>query len=656
MTESQSSEDSITTKETVAQRSYKSSNLFFDKKVGRFNKIDVLIILLLVTLFPYYIGNYKNHISSIEFDNNEKKLTSLIDHYRNGQFYLSFTAPFGIQLLSMFSNANLRCISLVFNTGTLLNLYLILRRANINQFISIIPSISLAYLPIFEKSCNAISLDVIVWYFFTFIIYLWNTLRVQDINATTKICIQSFMLSIVIGLLISTKFIGFITWLWILCASLLQFWNLIADVTLTTKQIMKVSFARFFFILTVPLIVFSLSEYTQLSNWTVDTPEYSQYMSAYFKTYLRGQVEVPATIYHGATVRLRHSNSLGGYLTSYNETYKGGSGEQMVTVSDLEDTEWNLWTIEPSSKSDTRKSLDESAHILLRHKMTNKLLRASTAKPPISEQEYDKEVSCTGDADYQGDRDEYWRINSLAFNEKIKPMMKLRFRNIGQACFLLSHSSRLPASWDVNDQETLCIDSVTESYSVWELEIIEIGESYNSELVTYGFNKESLSLFRIDTWVLLGELLYRQFQYDYLVENFRIDSIKPTKWPFYYEGDALVAHCWLFSIVAVILWITWFVVELIKINPWDPVRNNQATLTSIIFCETSLEYMLGFFFHYYIFSYGKHNNLSVTLYFPSYICGELLFASIVNALFEWNHNTVALWAVYLSFIIYKIRN
>lgn len=644
--------------QNASQRAYKNANSYFENNIGVFNIYDVFVCILIITVFPYYILN----VSDISFvrDTNphEAKLLDLIDHYKNNKFILSFTGPYALYILSVLSTYNLRYVSLVFTTGTLLNIYLSLRRSNINILFSIIPIVSIGYIAPFQELSSEISIDVIFIYLLTQVIYFWNTLRIQNVYATLKIARQSFILSILVGLLMSTKFIGLMTWLWIMAMSVIQFWNLISDITLPSGRIFKIVLAKFFFLFTIPFLVFSVMEYEQIRSWETDSPEYSQYMSSIFQTYLRGVEQVPTTVNYGAVIRIRHLNSLGGYLTSHNETYPGGSREQLVTVSDIEDTEWNKWILEPSDNFDLNNNIDESHHVVLRHKMTSKLLRVSSAKPPISEQEYDKEVSCTGNAEYVGDRDEYWRLETTKLHEPLRNNIKIQLRNVGQNCQLVRHDIRLTAKWGKNEQEVLCLEPATQQFSTWEVIVVEQSPLKNdTKLEPFGIDKSMLSFTGKEAWKLILEVLQRQFRYDYFVQNYKLEGMKIAQWPFILNNDPFAMHCWFSSIVAIVVYVGWVAIQCIRINPWDNDDDNDklASLSTLIFNETAFECFLGWLFHFIIFSKAKHDNLDIVSYLPSYILGEILFAYVVYSLYSWKHATLTVWVVYVSILMYRAR-
>ena len=638
-----------------SERLYHDANELSEKKIGKLNITDVAAVLMIAVAFPWYIFNYSRDVLQSTFNEHEAELIDLVAAHKAGKFYLNFSGAFAIKLLSSLSAYNLRYTSVAFCTGVLFNVYLILRRCGISQVFCAISSLSIGVLPLFQTLSCTVSTDPLFLYLFTLSIYIWNTLRIQNIKCYRTMALQSMALAVVLGLLASTKFLGIVTWVWIMCLCVPQIWNLIADVTLSTYEIASIVTAKFFFIISVPLAIFGIVQYNQLNNWTIDSPEYSQYMSSYFKTYLRGREGIPTAIFYGSIVRIRHLNSLGGYLTSYNMTYPGGSNEQIVAVSDVEDTEWNHWVLEPSAEKDLLRPLTETHHVLLRHKLTHKLLRASSAKPPISEQEYDKEVACTGDINYKGDRDEHWRLETTKLHEPLQTHIKIQLRNIGQSCHALSHDMKLPSHWDLDAQELVCLDPATKKYSTWEINVIKPGSIGNPTYVDYGVDREMVGFFTFDAWKLMFEVLCRQFRYDYLVENFSKTGGKITMWPFSLEGDALVMHSWMSSVVAVMCWVLWMVILCIRANPWSDEKAPLSSVSSQLFYDVSLEYVLGWFLHYYIFSQCKHENLDVVQYLPSYILGELLFALIVSAIYNWRKSSLTVWVVYLSFILYKVR-
>ena len=167
----------------------------------------------------------------------------------------------------------------------------------------------------------------------------------------------------------------------------------------------------------VPAIVFLLSYYAHISTLTQDLTDFSTFMSPYYKHTLENnplnKIVPPGRVYYGSTITIRHKDSLGGYLHSHELNYQSGSHEQQVTLYDFPDNN-NEWIVEHKKEnkdvSSKAVAVKNGENIRLRHRLTGKLLRASGAKPPVSEQDYDREVSCTGDANYTGQSDELWKI------------------------------------------------------------------------------------------------------------------------------------------------------------------------------------------------------------------------------------------------------
>ena len=89
--------------------------------------------------------------------------------------------------------------------------------------------------------------------------------------------------------------------------------------------------------------------------------------------------------------------------------------ENLVALSFKEFDVDNEWVVEHPTKKLNFSEIHHIGQLIpvefdhdikLRHKSTGKLLRASTAKPPISEQDYDLRISCTKNSEYGGGMDE----------------------------------------------------------------------------------------------------------------------------------------------------------------------------------------------------------------------------------------------------------
>ena len=115
---------------------------------------------------------------------------------------------------------------------------------------------------------------------------------------------------------------------------------------------------------------------------------------------------------YGSTVSIRHLNTQGGYLHSHAHNYPTGSQQQQITLYPHRDTN-NEWVVLNSStegvpdpdweQMDPMAFVTEGAQIRLQHKVTQKRLHSHDVRPPISEVDFQNEISGYGFDGFLGD-------------------------------------------------------------------------------------------------------------------------------------------------------------------------------------------------------------------------------------------------------------
>lgn len=646
-------------------KEYIPANLYAKCKVGKMNLLDpVIAIILAIGYFKLMVGSVVDTLNS-----EEGELVSFVILNKSHKFFLGTTPPFAIQLFSFFSHywkgIQLKYSVLVMSSLCLFLIYMILRRNNVSTILSTLTTVAIANLPHFQTQSISLSTNVIFWLTLLGTMYFWRLYRIQK----GPILVYLAHVGVFLGLGMATKSLGFITWFWIICCSLYDTWNTIDDITVTTYDIVKKILLKFWFIVVVPLQIFVLINYNQINSFQLDSLEYSRYMSPYFQSYLRGGI-IHTTetheVHFGDTIQLRHTASLGGYLTSHNVTVDDPDEVQfLVSLSSDENSDWTHWIIENANPRDDSKPIRKYTDIKLRHKLTGKLLRASDSKPPISEQEYDRLVCTTGDIDYDGNSDEKWVFQTVEYStEKFsnKDMFnidedRLKLYNQGRRCTLLGHDIRLP-EWGNFDQEVLCLDNAMNKFAEFQIKVIESNESKMVDVVVPHYNK----------FKLIFEWLWRQYRYTHYIKNMdggrttiaTVLDFQVETWPFksQVEGDIVVNNIWILSILGTIMFGMYITYKIVTWNPWSvkEVTRHPISVTKVLFQDIGLEYCLGWFLHFYIFVLDpSRDKLSIVSYFPSYIFGLLLFAQVLHTVttkYPWSSMILP---IYIA-ILYKLAH
>ena len=277
------------------------------------------------------------------------------------------------------------------------------------------------------------------------------------------------------------------------------------------------------------------------------------FMSSEFQATLnsKGMQDVPVDVALGSRVSIRHHNTQGGYLHSHNLMYPTGSKQQQITLYPHKD-ENNVWLIENVTQPldingeaingslawDTFSPptyIKDGDVIKLLHLPTSRRLHSHDVRPPVTEADWQNEVSAYGYEGFEGDANDFFRveiIKKMSDGEEAKNRLrtiqtKFKLVHVLTGCVLFSHKVKLP-DWASEQQEVTCAKSGTLPNSVWYIEQNEhplLGEE--AEKVNYrnpGFFGKFWELQRVMWSTNAG-----------LVESHAWDS-RPPSWPILRRG------------------------------------------------------------------------------------------------------------------------
>jgi dolichyl-phosphate-mannose-protein mannosyltransferase len=121
--------------------------------------------------------------------------------------------------------------------------------------------------------------------------------------------------------------------------------------------------------------------------------------------------------------------------------------------------------------------IENGARIKLRHLITQKCLHSHDFRPPVSEVDFQNEVSAYGMADFAGDANDDW-IVEIEKGSRRDPASSRRLRTLGTqfrlkhaltGCYLFSHKVKLP-KWAYEQQEVTCNKNAIRANSLWVIE------------------------------------------------------------------------------------------------------------------------------------------------------------------------------------------
>ncbi|KAK1810896.1 Dolichyl-phosphate-mannose--protein mannosyltransferase 1 [Friedmanniomyces endolithicus] len=450
-----------------------------------------------------------------------------------------------------------------------------------------------------------------------------------------------------LGATVSMKWVGLFTIAWVGSLTALQLWVLLGDNKNVTPRIwFKHLFARVFCLIVIP-ITFYMAVFAIHFICLVNPGDGDGFMSSEFQSTLnsKGMADVPADIAFGSRVSLRHHNTQGGYLHSHSHMYPTGSKQQQITLYPHKDennvfllenqTQPINWAVDPTGNTsipgplawdhEKPEFIEDGSLVRLYHVITDRRLHSHDVRPPMTEADWQNEVSAYGYEGFAGDANDLFRVEIIksmsdgaAAKSRLRTIQtKFKLVHIMTGCVLFSHKVKLP-DWGFEQQEVTCARGGTLPNSVWYVESNEHPNmAADAEKVNYrnpGFFGKFWELQRVMWTTNAG-----------LVESHAWDS-RPPSWPvlrrginfwgkdnrqIYLIGNPLI---WWASTAAVALYVAFKGLAVLR---WQ--RSCEDYSKSVVFKRFDYEIgvsVLGWAFHYFPF-YLMQRQLFLHHYFPA---------------------------------------
>jgi dolichyl-phosphate-mannose-protein mannosyltransferase len=459
-----------------------------------------------------------------------------------------------------------------------------------------------------------------------------------------------------LGITVSIKWVGLFTIAWVGSLTALQLWVLLGDHHHVSMRLwFKHLLARVVCLILVPA-TFYLAMFA-IHFATLRNPgDGDGFMSSEFQATLnnKGMKDVPADVVFGSRVSLRHVNTQGGYLHSHPLMYPTGSKQQQITLYPHKDDN-NVWLLEnqtqpldihgePINGTAAWDALPETHHIRhgaairLFHRQTNRRLHSHDVRPPITEAEWQNEVSAYGYDGFEGDANDLFRVEIVKSHskgalakERLRTIeTKFRLIHVMTGCALFSHKVKLP-EWASEQQEVTCARGGTLPNSLWYIESNEhpLLAHKGVERVNYpnpGFLGKFWELQKVMWKTNAG-----------LVESHAWDS-RPPSWPIlrrginfwgkdhrqiYLLGNPLV---WWASTASVILYVLFKGLAVLR---W---QRSCGDYDNVVFKRFDYELgtlVLGWAFHYFPF-YLMERQLFLHHYFPALYFAIMAFCQLFD--------------------------
>ncbi|KAF9544586.1 glycosyltransferase family 39 protein [Agrocybe pediades] len=289
-----------------------------------------------------------------------------------------------------------------------------------------------------------------------------------------------------LGAVVSCKWVGLFTIATVGFCVLYQLWNLLGDLRIPPRMFIRHFMARALCLIVIPIVFYMLMfqiHFAILEN----SGEGDGFMSSEFQHTLggRGMADTYADVAVGSTVTIRHVNTQGGYLHSHAHNYPGGSKQQQITLYPHRDqnNDWRIFNATSDADSEFNwetsplQYVTPGMRIKLRHISTEKHLHSHEIRPPISDVDFQNEVSAYGMPGFVGDANDDWFVEIDHGDKRDKESSKrlrtlrtqFRLRHVLTGCYLFSHKVKLP-EWGFEQQEVTCNKNAVRENSLWFIE------------------------------------------------------------------------------------------------------------------------------------------------------------------------------------------
>ncbi|KAI9495812.1 protein O-D-mannosyltransferase [Zychaea mexicana] len=548
-------------------------------------------------------------------------------------------------------------------------IYMTLRQSGISIHASLFAALALCYENSMVANNRLILLDAPLLFFTALTILCWTRFFNQSSQPFgRRWWFWLAFTGVNLGLTVSCKWVGLFTIATIGVSTVRDLWRILGDLNVTKKTYNHHILARVICLVVIPVSIYISTFYFHFLSLPL-SGDGDAHMSAAFQHSLVGHEvpDSPIDIAYGSKITVRHLATNGGYLHSHKSSYPQGSKQQQVTLYPHRD-ENNWWVIrklnstldEANDPADVMGADGKTWIQYIRHGDIVRLEHVSTSPrklhshdetPPMTDVEYHKEVSAYGFPNFEGDANDFWRVDIEGAKEGDKlQTLRSNFRlfHALQSCSLFSHPVQLP-DWGFGQQEVTCIQNGKKPKTMWVIE-----ESTNdllpegTEMVNYkvpGFWSKFIELHKV-MWTA-NEGLTQSHPYE----------SRPSSWPtlrsgisfwatpdrhIYFIGNPVVY--WASTVAIFQFFILWFFFQLRgKRGYSDHYQGRRAFYES-----TGGFYVMGWLMHYLPF-YLMNRQLFLHHYLPSLYFAILVLAVGVDlALTKFSPKGRVLFVIILS--------
>ncbi|KAJ6544250.1 glycosyltransferase family 39 protein [Mycena capillaripes] len=538
----------------------------------------------------------------------------------------------------------MRLVPALFGVATIPLSYLTLRGLDCRATTALLASLFITFENGLVTQSRYILLDSPLIFFTALSVFFWVGFCNEDKHEpfTESWWVFLFMSGLSLGAVFSCKWVGLFTIATVGLSTIHQLWVLLGDLRIPPRVWMRHFVARALCLIVVP-IVFYMGMFQIHFMILGSSGDGDGFMSSEFQHTLggRGMSDTFADIAIGSELTIRHVNTQGGYLHSHAHNYPGGSKQQQITLYPHRDSnnDWRITnaTWEEDASNGALTYITDKMRVKFEHITTSKRLHSHDYRPPVSDVDFQNEVSAYGMPGFAGDANDDWWVEIVHGDKRDRESSKrlrtlrtkFRLRHALTGCYLFSHKIKLP-EWGFEQQEVTCNKNAVMANSLWFVETAtHAGLPANAPKVNYklpGFMAKFLELQQVMWTTNAG-----------LTDRHTFDS-RPDAWPrlrrginfwvkdhkqIYLVGNPMI---WWLSSLAVLGYIA--VRGLLILRAKRGFRDFDST--KVVKYDGVCGFLfLGWFLHYFPF-YLMARQLFLHHYLPALYFAILLLASVFD--------------------------
>ncbi|KAJ7367532.1 glycosyltransferase family 39 protein [Mycena albidolilacea] len=540
----------------------------------------------------------------------------------------------------------MRLVPALFGIATIPLSYLTLRGLDCRATTALLASLFLTFENAIVTQSRYILLDSPLIFFTALTIFFWVGFCNEDKHDpfTESWWFWLVMSGLSLGAVFSCKWVGLFTIATVGLSTVNQLWVLLGDLRVSPRVWLRHFVARAICLIVIPA-VFYMGMFQIHFMILGSSGDGDGFMSSEFQHTLggRGMQDTFADVAVDSQITIRHLNTQGGYLHSHAHNFPGGSKQQQITLYPHRDQN-NDWRIYNATWEDVNPNtgliyITDKMRVKIEHISTFKRLHSHDVRPPVSDVDFQNEVSAYGMAGFEGDANDDWWVEIVHGDKRDRESGKrlrtlrtqFRLRHALTGCYLFSHKVKLP-EWGFEQQEVTCNKNAVMANSLWYVETAMHPDlPADAPKVNYklpGFMAKFLELQQVMWTTNAG-----------LTDRHTFDS-RPDSWPrlrrginfwvkdhtqIYLIGNPMV---WWLSSLAVFGYIAvrGFLVLRAKRGYRDFDNSKVVKYDSV--CGFLF---LGWFLHYFPF-YLMGRQLFLHHYLPALYFGVLLLSSVFDLL------------------------